>query len=253
MAGTNMLTFGTRGPVRLAFLSAASFVVAMAMVVTAAGETKSMNFGDAMTPDEMRAAGRNVRQVFYWERKDLTTYLVLMQAMVNEMLDTADVLAAADEKPSEAAAYKRRAMGALYDIASLSWPGWAEEGIDPTPDQIATGLAAAKMNIRLGQDLGLGPQVRRNGYFVLGLQLLASGDGGAALDALREHKSLSEESGMDVGIDDGWVALAEVAAGVEGAERRYEATIESLRSAEGEAKQQGDYITRARTVLGLDG
>ena len=162
---------------------------------------------DNLSPTELRAVGQNVRRVFYWEKKDLSTYV----ALTKHLLATA--IANATGNRDDANAFGERVFGLGYDLASMTWPGWDEEGIDIMEDHRAAGLAAAEMIVRLGDEHQIDVEVRHNNYWLLGAHRLAADDIAGAKAAWQQAIELSshdDNSGMLA-----WIALADEVAGAD--------------------------------------
>lgn len=160
-----------------------------------------------LTPTELRAVGQKVRRVFYWEKKDLPTYV----ALTKHLLATARSNAVSARDDAEA--FGERVFGLGYDLASMTWPGWDEDGIEITPDIQATGLAAAEMIVSLGDEHQIDAAARHNNYWLLGAHRLAANDIAGAKTAWQSAIEVShhdDNSGMLA-----WIALADEVGGAD--------------------------------------
>ena len=99
-----------------------------------------------LTPAEFIAAARQVRQTFYWDKKDLATYVTLTKHLLATAIENAQA------EGEDAAAFGERILGIGYDLASMTWPGWDEEGIEVTDEFREIGLAAARLIVRIGDE-----------------------------------------------------------------------------------------------------
>jgi len=65
------------------------------------------------------------------------------------------------------------AKGLAYDVGSLTWPGWEEPGIDPTPEDLAFGRECARLNLRLAIELKKPALKISMAYWLVGADALA--------------------------------------------------------------------------------
>jgi len=70
-----------------------------------------------LKPTEFMAAARNVRKTFYWEKKDLATYVVLTKHLLATAIDNAQPGSLYTEQ------FIKRVLGLGYDLAIMTWPG----------------------------------------------------------------------------------------------------------------------------------
>lgn len=170
-------------------------------------ESKADEFLDAknLTPDEFKAAARNVRKTFYWEKKDLATYVTLTK----HLLATAARRAGSEDEHS--AAFGERVIGLGYDLASMTWPGWDEEGIVVTDELRQVDLAAARLIVSVADRKAAPAEGRHNNYWILGAHLLASGDSAGAKAAWQTSMDLhADHDGLGMLA---WMSLADAVAG----------------------------------------
>lgn len=85
-----------------------------------------------------------------------------------------------------AADLKGAAKTIAYNLGANTWPGWNEAGITLTPTDVATGLDAARLNLRLGLELKRPSGPIAAAHWLLGAQLLAAG---RHADAVREFQA----------------------------------------------------------------
>ena len=120
-------------------------------------------------------------QIHYWERKDLDTYLLMAKSLV-ELL-----MAYVQKNPNNREVYQEVAVVTSYNMASLSWSGWDEEGITVSDEQKLVGLKAAGLNVWLAREMNLSPERRQNGLWMLAAQQLANGNVPAAKETFMEQ------------------------------------------------------------------
>jgi hypothetical protein len=63
-----------------------------------------------------------------------------------------------------------------YNLGSYTWPGWDEPGIKIQPEDLVLGFQAAKLNLRLGEDLARGAEPMSRAHWLVGAHALAAGN-----------------------------------------------------------------------------
>ena len=117
----------------------------------------------------------------YYPGNDLPAVIHVAQTGIDFALGEA--AAAERRQDGEAAAqFRRAAKGLAYNLASSTWPGWDEPGINIRTQDLEAGFAAARLNFRLAEELAVGPEPMANAYFMLGAHALAAFDYDAASD-----------------------------------------------------------------------
>ncbi len=109
---------------------------------------------------------------YYYEERDIQAVIMMARAGAQYGLAAARTLEAQD--PAAAKELKEGARGVIYNLASYTWPGWNEPGIEIGPGEIAQGLDAAKASIRLAQELKMPPLRLSRSHWMVGALLLAS-------------------------------------------------------------------------------
>jgi hypothetical protein len=109
---------------------------------------------------------------FYWKDKDLHKSISFAGAGIQYCLIKAGELETI--QPETAEELKDQAKVISYNLASFAWPGWDEEGIVIGSTEIAAGLDAAWLNLRLVRELNKDNLELSNAWWVVGAQLLAS-------------------------------------------------------------------------------
>jgi hypothetical protein len=90
----------------------------------------------------------------YWKEKDLPAAIAIGRAGIQFALLNTHALNATDA--SLAAKLRSAAKGMAFNLASFTWPGWDEPAIAITLADLAIGLDAAKLNLRLAIELNKG-------------------------------------------------------------------------------------------------
>lgn len=168
---------------------------------------------DASGPEAVADNYHSVVRSLYYSAKDLPAVVLVAQEGID--YDFAQVVQAERRGDSEAAAYFRgRAKELAYDLASFTWPGWNEPGIDVRTSDLEAGFEAARLNFRLAEELERGPEAMANAHFILGGHALAAGDYGAAEDQFRRFKEVARQGGLEemVILADGYAIITDAAA-----------------------------------------
>jgi hypothetical protein len=192
------------------------------------------------TPGEVSNAYDQLLRNAYWEHKDLRMVMLLGTAGI--YYNFAHAKLAADDEARMA--FKSGAKRLAYNMGSFSWVGWDEPGITITPADKLRGLEAARLNLRLAIELQKPFDKVRAGAWLVGAQLLAAGQFAEALFQFRF--ALPEKSDKDYPLFCGYVLLAELLTGTDGAERQWEEHLAMLREV---GTEEGDYAeTQLLTV-----
>ena len=128
----------------------------------------------------------------YWEEKNLPATVTISLAGIQYGL-TASGLAS---HPDTAIKIKSVAKGLAYDLASFTWPGWDEPGIEIGSSDLAIGLEAAKANLRYAQELNKGDLPLSRACWMLGGHHLAGGnlsDASAYFNKAERHAAAASE------------------------------------------------------------
>ena len=133
---------------------------------------------------------------------------------------TKHLLATAIEKArtegEHAAAFGERVLGLGYDLASMTWPGWDEEGIEITDAFREIGLAAARLVVRVGEQNDAPAEVRNSNYWVLGAQLMAHQQYDEALkrfEQARDYRKERDDKPDELKMLEGYIGLTRILQG----------------------------------------
>ncbi len=188
------------GPLGLLVVFSLCVTIAQAQSPVDASFAKGLSPNN-LTPKEFVSAARNVRKTFYWQKKDLATYVTLTKHLLATAIENSQV----DNRHAEA--FSERVLGLGYDLASMTWPGWDEQGIEISTAFQEVGLAAARMIVQAGIQYEAPAEVQHNNYWILGAHLLAAGDNAGARKAWRQALALhSHDEGLGMLT---WIALAD--------------------------------------------
>lgn len=128
---------------------------------------------------------------------------------------------------------------ALLDIAkSLSYNSamytWIRvlKGEKLNPEDIKQGLEAAKLNLRLSEELKKNTEILSNDHFLLGVQYILNGDYEKAADELEKADEGAKKlrGKLNSLMAQGYLAVAEIMARKEEGKKRYDKVMEELKN-----------------------
>jgi hypothetical protein len=117
----------------------------------------------------------------YGKHKDVPRMIAFGHAGIQYCLREARRLEPHD--PKLANTLRGLAKIIAYNLGSNTWPGWNEEGITLTATDRAFGRDAARLNLRLANELERGPEPLGNAYWLVGAHALVAGEAVAATNA----------------------------------------------------------------------
>lgn len=164
------------------------------------------------SPDGLRMASYLLGQTFNRGVDDLDSYVYLSKLIIQRTLDLAE------RETDRTDQYRQAAVAMTYNLAVNTWVGWGPGEVGAvTESHRRLGLEAARKNIDLAEQLGLGPERRRNGYWALGAQLLASGDHAAAVEAFATSRDFGEQAKLVSArlMAQGWIHVSHLLAGAD--------------------------------------
>ena len=196
-------------------------------------------------PKAVAARYYRVMNDLYWKKHDLPALVVVGRSGIHYCLSRAR---GADEKT----AAELRGLGKTmaYDLASFTWPGWAEPGIAPTPADEALGFDAARTNLRLAIELKRGAEPLHNAHWALGAHQLGAGkftEAAASFQKSAEYAREMKNHGAEL-MAEGYASLARLLSGSDAAAAELRANAEALvKEKDGEFYR--DQIAAARKVF----
>lgn len=138
--------------------------------------------------DEHVQAFDQVLRNVYWEKKDLAGAIRIGQAGIAQ----GEQLAA--EFPEKAEKIMSQVKAIQYNLASFTWPGWDEPGIEISPEQVQLGLAAARENLRLAIELKKDAMPLSRACWMLGAQEIAVREYSSASDHFHQAEQFAEQA-----------------------------------------------------------
>ena len=199
---------------------------------------------EATSPTGLRTASYLLARRFNRGADDVDGYVYLLKLLCGQALRLAEQHPDAD--------YQEAAVVLTYNLAADTWPGWGPGQVGPvTEAHRRLGLAAARRNVALAAELRLPPSRRRNGYWILGAQLLADGDAAAAAEAFAESRDLAAAAGNNAGrlMAQGWLHVSAILAG-RNERAELDAIVDKLREQGQEGRFYADQYQTALDVLG---
>lgn len=131
----------------------------------------------------------------YWQQKNLPATIAFSQAGILHCLTGAARTTPAVDSRALPGAAKQLA----YNLASFTWPGWDEPGIRITTSDLSIGCDAARLNLRLAEELDRPEKARANALWALGAHELAAGKYAVAQNRFllaKEHAQRAGEAAM---------------------------------------------------------
>jgi hypothetical protein len=169
----------------------------------------------------------------YWKSKDLNAAVaLLLDGIARGQL-------AAKDKPAEATQILSAVKAMAFNLASFTWPGWDEQGITISAEQLAAGRHAAELNYRLALELNRPADKVAMAHWMVGAHALAAGEHD---EALRQFTMYREKATDDANryLADGYAAITTLAARRDGA-TAYEQAIARLNALE---SQDGKFFAQ---------
>lgn len=192
---------------------------------------------------------RLVRSLY--DKRELPAMIVTARAGILYCLTQSADNGARD--PKLANDLKGAAKTIAYNLGANTWPGWDEKDIVLSPAEVAAGLDAARLNLRLGQELKRPPGPIAAAHWLLGAQLLAAGRHADAVKEFQASAAIARESkdAANELMSAGYAGLAKMLGKVgSDGEREFKAARERL---ETEKIQDGkffsDQLETARKVF----
>lgn len=192
---------------------------------------------------------RLVRSLY--DKRQLPAMVATAQAGILYCLTRSADTATRDAKLS--AELKGAAKTIAYNLGANTWPGWDDSGVKPSQADVAVGLDAARLNLRLGLELKRGPGPIAAAHWLLGAQLMAAGKYAESAREFQTSAGISREAKDAASelMSFGYSGLAKMLGklGPEG-EREFRAARERLESEKiKDGKFFSDQLETARKVF----
>ena len=191
----------------------------------------------------------------YWIHKDIPAVLILSHSGI------AHLLKLAEQSPGDPSAdapglphFGHYAKALAFNLASFTWPGWAEPGITLTPAHIAAGYQAARLNLRLAEELKRPEKAKAKAHWLLGAHQLSAAEFAPASDSFRTAKTHAAQTDDPLlpQMLDGYLLLAHLLTAPQNGEARrdFDSAVTALRNqASEDAREYATQLTSAFAVL----
>ena len=180
--------------------------------------------------DKIPAAFSGVSAGLY-RLKDVSGMVAIGRAGVQYCLTRARELGASE--PDRARKLRVSAQIMSYNLAANAWPGWNDEGIVISRDQLAFGLDMARLDLRLAIEMEYPPLKLSNAHWIIGAHELAARDFGSALktfEAALKYAEAAASSNQALMVK-GYIALTQLLAGGPLGAHAFAGSLAALRSA----------------------
>lgn len=107
----------------------------------------------------------------YWEKRDINGVIAMSRAGMQYCSDRAAEAAAAGDMTGYLT-LRSTVKKLAYNLASFTWPGWAEPDLHLEEAQVEAGIDAARQNLRLALELDKGALPMSRAYWMLAGHLL---------------------------------------------------------------------------------
>ncbi len=161
-----------------------------------AGDSLAIAEVIARQGDPQTVAGlyNSIVRDLYYNAHDLKAVVLVAQKGIDYCLSQA-VQASGRHQADLADEFRGRAKDLAYNLGSYTWPGWDEPGIQIQPLDRALGFAAARLNLRFGEELDRGPAPMSTAYWLLGAHALAAGEFAEAIEYFQQSAELARSGG----------------------------------------------------------
>ena len=143
----------------------------------------------------------------YWKDRSLPLAIAIGRAGIQHGLSRARQ--SGDAQIAERLKGAAKAMA--YNVGSFTWDGWDEQGIAPSPTDLAIGLDAAKLNLRLAVDLKRDAGPMSDAHWLVGAHQLSAGEYAAARASFAQARQLATGAPAQL-MADGYGAIGMVLA-----------------------------------------
>ncbi len=201
----------------------------------------------ASDPQRAAEALSTVQLDLYWTHKDIPAVVTLSGAGIAHLLKL-------DQQSSGDHHFGNHAKALAFNLGSFTWPGWAEPGITLTPAAIAAGLEAARLSLRLAEELNRPEKAKAKAHWLLGAHQLSAAEFVPASNSFRTGKSHAAKTDdpLLAQMLDGYLLLTHLLTDPENpqARRDFDSAITTLREENSEdAREYANQLTTALTAL----
>lgn len=160
-------------------------------------------------PDPLLAANAYAALLndLYWKDRYLPPAIAIGRAGIQHCLSRARQ--SVDAQIADRLKGAAKAMA--YNVGSFTWDGWDEQGISPGTTDLAIGMDAARLNLRLAVELKRDAGPTSDAHWLVGAHQLSAGEYAAARTSFAEARRLATGAPAQL-MADGYGAIAMVLA-----------------------------------------
>lgn len=170
------------------------------------------------TPAEIAQRYDALVRDIYWKARDIGALIAIASGGIHYCLTKMDESSEAEVRDLLGGFAKKLA----FNLASFLWPGWDESGVSLTQRDVAVGLNAARLNLRLAKELNKPPDRVEDAHWLLGAHLLAADDAAAAVE---EFEQCSPDTRP---LFRGYLLMAQALLGTSGAQQQFNELLEAM-------------------------
>jgi len=162
----------------------------------------------------------DVERALYWQAHDLPAAVFVAEQGIAYCLIRA--ITVAGNNPNLSRRLRGAAGRIAFNLASSTWPGWNEPGIEVTPEQRELGREGARFALSVSEELDAGAGPLANGHWMVGAHELAAGEFEEAITSF-ERAALYGRAAGDRGtelVSEGFAAITRIAANMDAGDAR---------------------------------
>ncbi len=183
----------------------------------------------------------------YWLDRSATRVVHFGARGIQLALEEAKNLSSKD--PDLALSLKGWAKVMAYDVGANTWPGWGDQEVRISEDEMKFGLEMAKLNLGLTTELKRSNDRLSLAHWLLGAHLLAQSKNELACGAFEVAKEISLSTGEKIYVllYDGYIALTDLLEGKPSALTRFQRCLRALEDLK--SSEASSYISQLQTAL----
>lgn len=120
-------------------------------------------------PLEILDAFKEIVKRLYWDSKDMAGVIIFSGAAIQFAQMSVQSMSAKEDMVRQ---MKEKAAAIAYNLASFTWPGWNEEGLEISITEQNIGMEAAKTNLRFIEEMGGDNLQLARAYWITGAHRL---------------------------------------------------------------------------------
>ena len=150
--------------------------------------------------------------------------------------------------PDLAYKYRSWAKTIAYDISANTWPGWNDEGVVISAEDMAEGKKMAEFNLKMANELNKPQDKIAIAYWLLGAHEIAAQAYSKAIIAFEKGKELHSDDPLGSALCEGFIGISQILSGnTSSGESRLNAALKIFENDGGEDAKF--YIWQLNTAL----